>query len=303
MNIYTREKQKKLSDVKKLASNVYVSLVDNLTLSDYANCQSQHCEKIHIQPCVKCNGLLNLVSIIKEKGYCLLSEAFKVTSPGKMYSAEIARRYLLQMPLVCIVIGEPQTGKSFSIVLEKHHGADYSKIAMLLNSLDKKAKSPQLLDKSAVKLLLSIAQSDRERTSLKYAIIKAGNMTPTAARKAYGFENTQELQQRVEDAITTAKRINEAVDDLARVEDRSLLISMGIDLSESEWSEESEDEMVDLPECEAPQRQQQHSVSLDEMCQLMRNSNFNWFEFYEQLEYVPNVKRSCARILLSFARS
>ena len=42
------------------------------------------------------------------------------------------------------------------------------------------------LEKS--KILLSIAQSDRERECVRYTIHKASGMTPSAIRQAFGFD-------------------------------------------------------------------------------------------------------------------
>ena len=72
-----------------------------------------------------------------------------------------ARRLLLQMPLVSICIGSPKAGHSFSILMEKLSGTDHSRIASLFNSLVNTTRPKESsLEKSVVKALLSIAQSD-----------------------------------------------------------------------------------------------------------------------------------------------
>ena len=305
MDIYRNEKTKKLSNALKLTNNVYVSLVEYLTLDQYIKCHVYQCQTIHLQPCLKCEGMVYVVCIIKDNGYCLLTSAFKFAAPSRKYTSEIARRYLLQMPLVSITVGEPKSGKSFSVIMEKYHGADYTKISMLLSCMaNREAKnSSHPLDKFVVMSLLNIAQNDRERASLKYAIVKASNLTSSAARRIYGFEQTRKLEQRVKDAIVTAKRISEAVDDLARVEDKAFLISLGVQVSDSDMNEDTGDELVesgvslsdinDTSETDTP-------PSLDKLHKLMCDSRFNWFQFYEhlELEQIKNIDNVSENLFL-----
>ena len=86
-------------------------------------------------PCSVCEGLITVGKSVLENGYILLSEAFKLASPGVKYSAEHARRKLLQLPLVAIRIGNPVRGQAFSILIEMFSGVDYSRLGIILNSL------------------------------------------------------------------------------------------------------------------------------------------------------------------------
>ena len=56
-----------------------------------------------------------------------------IVSPEVKYTAERARRKLLQMPLVSICVGDPSKDKAFTILLEHCHGVDYSKMSMVIN--------------------------------------------------------------------------------------------------------------------------------------------------------------------------
>ena len=149
------------------------------------------------------------------------------------------------MPLICIRIGEPQKGQSFSILMEKFPGTDYSKLGGIINGLvltQCSAGNSGTLQKSVVKMLLSIAQSDRERKSLRYAICSASGITPTEARRTcrYGFQHMKRNAKEVEDALAEIQCIREAIADLASVEDTVLLQSFGIDVETSSTSSESE---------------------------------------------------------------
>jgi len=96
------------------------------------------------------------------EGYCLLHKTFSIVSPTVKYRAEQACRMLLQMPLICVHIGDPLSGKSFCVLLEKFHGADFAKIGTLINNLalSLKGANPMVMERSCVK---NLAQSDRER--------------------------------------------------------------------------------------------------------------------------------------------
>ena len=81
-----------------------------------------------------------------------------------------------------------------------------------------------------VKMLLSIAQSDRERECLQYAIYKASDLTPSQARRRYGFEAMHVRALAVEAAVTEIQQVQEAIEDLhvACIEEQSVLTRLGI---------------------------------------------------------------------------
>ena len=233
--------------------------------------------------------MLKVANVILQQGYCTLSEAFKLVSPMVRYTAEHARRRLLQMPLICIRIGEPQKGQSFSILMEKFPGTDYSKLGGIINGLvltQCSAGNSGTLQKSVVKMLLSIAQSDRERKSLQYAICSASGITPTEARRRYGFQHMKRNAKEVEDALDEIQCIREAIADLASVEDTALLQSFGIDVETSSTSSESESD----PEEDKELSQLEHVTvreifeSVDDLQGLLKKCNYNWFEFLVALE-------------------
>ena len=170
------------------------------------------------------------------------------------------------------------------------------KISEIFNHLAK----PQLtkgksLEKSTIKLLLGLAQSDCQRKCIRNAVMKAGNLSQTQARHKYGFENMNKCVGDVESAIAERKTIHEAIDSLVQTQDQALLASLGIDISDSDSSEESGDEqeeLVDLPpetDIEAKPAQdvtviQSESIQDIDITLLIRSCNFNCFEFVERLQ-------------------
>ena len=115
-----------MTDVNKqrISDGVYVSLISNLSLAEYVEARSEHCQDIHNQPCSSCSNLLKVAHTVMNDGFCTLSEAYSIASPSSKYSSEVAQRLLLQMPLVAIRVGAPQSGVSFVIPMELFHGAD-----------------------------------------------------------------------------------------------------------------------------------------------------------------------------------
>ena len=267
-----------------MSDGVHVSLIE-LSLSDYIRARRAYCTHRHRSPCIKCESMLQVAVLVLSEGYCSLPHAFYIVSPDVKYTAERARRKLLQKPLVSVCIGNPAKGKAFTILLEHCHGVNYSKMSLVLNGMVSSftTQNQLVLEKDCVKMLLGLAESDRERECIKYAIFKASGMTATRARHQYGFEHMAERSARVEKAIVEVQQIRETVEDIARIQDKALLASFGVSHESSDSSGESEpdDEHVSPSLCEL-------SPNLLELCRrTLTQSNHNWFELQEVLEGEP----------------
>ena len=235
-----------------------------------------------------------------------LSSAFAVVSPDVDYTAERAKRKLLQLPVVSVRMGDPLKGRSYTILLEKFPGIDFGKLTLFLNGMAATMSQPhpkgKVLEKSAVKLLLSIAQSDRERECIRVAIYKASGISPTEARHRYGFQNMEARASAVDKAIQEAQIITEAIDDLAKVQDKAILATFGVepatetDSSESEGEEDMPEE--DMPMClPAESTEKENQIALDH---LVQQSIYNWFEFYEKVEALTENDTEVSAITESF---
>ena len=165
-----------------------------MSLVEYIQARQRFCSDSHVQPCSPCTRMLEVAGTIRKVGYYRLSNTFRHVSPGVTYSAEHARKKLLQMPLASVRIGKACDGKSFTVLVERFPGIESSTISHLLNGLVEVSKmhNPKHTKKSCVKMLLSLAQSDRDRETLRYAIFKASGMSQTEARRWYGFEGMNE---------------------------------------------------------------------------------------------------------------
>ena len=229
---------------QKLAQNVYVTLFRGLSLKEYVMARKANCQNQHKQPCSRCSAMLLVAVRVAEAGYCMLAEGFRLAYPDQRYKPDIAIGRLLQMPLASIRVGTPESGKAACFLIEYVPRVDYIDFAHFSQALFK-ADSPSFaigLDKKAVKSLLGLAQSDKERELIRYSVFKSSGMSVTAARQHFGFEGMQERSKRIEDCIEAAHSIRKSIDELAEVQDQALLIAMRLKdvLSESETDSESE---------------------------------------------------------------
>ena len=202
---------------------------------------------------------------------------------------------LLQMPLVAIRVGNPKQGHSFSIIMEKFSGTDYSKIGAIINGLANISTQKGVsLEKSVVKMLLSISQSDRERECLRYAIYKASGMIATMVRQTYGFENIQARSLSVELALLEVKQIREAIDDLATTKEKSVLVHLGFNV-QLESADSSADDSNEAKEASNARELETPTVAgcgdKDEhnphdLQALLSECNYNWFEFLDQYQCI-----------------
>jgi len=162
--------------------------------------------------------------------------------------------------------------------------------------------------KSAVKLLLSIAQSDREWECIRVAIYKASGITPTEARRKFGFQNMETHASAVDKATQEAEIVSKATDDLAKIQDKALPATFGIEPASESDSSESEGE--DMPEIAGMPVEdssellgggRENQVDLDDLVPLMRQSGFNWFEFFDKVEAVIETEKEVSDVTESFS--
>ena len=209
------------------SENVYLSTVSELTLEQYIHARREHCLHNHNQSCINCTGImLQVATTVLNHGYCTLPDAFKVVSPNIAYNAERARIKLLHMPLVAVRVGQPESGQSKTLLLEFFSQVDYTKMSSLvINSMAKSVQGSDRLgiEKCTLQALLSMAQSDRERETLRYVVYKASSLTSTKARRLYGFENMNSRALQVDESILQLKRIHEAVDEIACIQDKAVI--------------------------------------------------------------------------------
>ena len=179
------------------------------------------------------------------------------------------------MPLAAIRIRHSQGIQNLHI--QKVHGFNYINFAKFLST---QTSNQQAMSKEELKHLLSITQSDRERECVRYAVFKASGVTPSVARRIYGFDNMRERAKEVEACIAEAQKIREAVDELATARAQALWDCYGSDDSSDEDSSHVESSVIPGSKFHAmfPDHQS--------LLPVLQVSQGNWFEFVEQLEEV-----------------
>ena len=262
-----------LPNHRLVSDGVYVSNLD-LTLEEFCKACKAHCLERHDQTkCKKCTHMIAAAEVVERERICTLSSLFKEAFPGVSYTSDSARKCLLQIPLVCIRVGEPSDGTSQLLVFESTKGADYQKIRQILSANIKSSSLSSTLTKKDVKQLLGLAQSDRERECLRYAIFKSSGLTPSGARRKFGFERMAERSAEVERCIKETEEIRRSCEELASVRLKALKTS-----TDSSSEDESEGELP-TSTCLELSADKLRSFAI-----VLKDSQFNWFEFYQRLE-------------------
>ena len=117
-----------------------------------------------------------------------MSYVFRQAFPGVSYKSVSAKKRLLRMPIATFRVGEPASGKSRVLVfLIEALPADCSNVYQRIIGLRKAQAATPSMSKDHLKEVLSLAQNVRERECIKYVVYKSSGLSPTAARKFYGF--------------------------------------------------------------------------------------------------------------------
>ena len=140
--------------------------------------------------------MIEVATIVSQSGYVKLRDAFQIVSPCVSYTAERARRKLLQMPLASVTVGKPSDGNSYAILTECFKD---ERVGVLVNAMIQAQyqQVPKKLDKGCVRMLLNLAQNDRERECLKYTVIKASGISASESDQAEDRQRARALNGEV----------------------------------------------------------------------------------------------------------
>lgn len=280
--------------VVPLSSNIMVSSIKNINLKDCIIACRAVCTDKHEPDCMECDSLVEIAQSIINNGYIIMSEAFRKSFPGIKYSAEIARRKLFQLPLVSITVGDPSSGESCCYLLENRPGTDYNAIHQILSAQKKTSKEPGIT-KEALRDIMLLAQSDREKELIRYTAFVSGRFSQKSARKKLGLDDMNCRTAEVERCIKESKEIVEVIDKMAMDEIRSLAVNHGLS--------DCEDECYSGSDIELPNETLTEEVKLT-LIQLLQDCKHNWFEFISQIESQEELHKLClgSNILPNFYR-
>lgn len=306
LEIYFKEEKKKLSQHKKICENCYESRLEGLTLQQYLNIIKFLCKKEHKKTCKKgCKGMAEIGSKIVKDGFILLKEAFTFVSPGSTYTSLHARRKLLRMPLAAVGVGKIKAG-TFRYFLVEKGSVRYEMFQCFANKLLENCKDTEngSLSKTDFKKLLQLAESDSEKERLKFVAIKAGGLSSTRSERVHGFRMHSERQKKVLDAMEHAEMIKESVENIAKIQDKALVRSLGFSVSESEdemktsSSESDSDDQTnssaDVNTCTVSGKHANDNSALNDtmsdekLLEMLINNDCNWFQFVMVLRDTMN---------------
>ena len=212
--------------------------------------------------------MIKAANIVMEKGITPLKSLFQSCFPGVTYHTPNAKRRLLQMPLAALLIKINKDPKVY--VMELNPGVDYEKLIDICESSNSSATSSKTFSKIDLQNLLSLAQNDRERELVRYATFKASGLTPSSARRCYGFENMTERTARVEACIEESLHIRESIRSLSE-DQEAAVTQLYIDDSDIE------------PDCSLETATEDKCFVFDELLVALVESKFNWFHLVDHM--------------------
>ena len=232
----------------------------------------------------QCDSMISAGRAVLENGVLPLRTVFRTYFPDVTYHSVNAKRLLLQMPLAAVHLQSKGDKRGELFLMEFIKDLDYEKVIGFLNHEFDKTLGKKTLTKEDVRSILTLAQSDRERETISYAVYKASGITPNQAQKHFGLSNMVPRALEVEKSITEVKEIRDAVDNLANTQDSALLATYGIfdDSEESSNCSSSENESSD--ELAVDENKQKFSLSDDILFETLKMSEYNWFELVERIE-------------------
>lgn len=284
MHIYQRNISlpQALSDYTQLSDEVSVSKFKELSLQEYSYICELYCSQYHRKSCSKCPLMIKAANLVLESGICSLQSVFKEVFPGVTYHTGNAKRRLLQMPIAAIQVQDGSTNRPVVYVTELIDGIDYLKVRQFLNMHATQKKTCTPLSKVELKELLILARSDREREMVRYAAFRSSGLSITSARKHFGFDNLAERVKKVEDSIEEVLDIRQTVENLSRVQDKAIMLSMGFvpsDDSSDEFEDTSDEGSYEASEeLEMIADTQIQPSTSAELLQILKDSFFNWFQ-------------------------
>jgi hypothetical protein len=243
MHIFTTFLKSKPSNYIHVSDTISVSKL-NMSIKEYIFTAEEYCRVKHAMPCKKCLPLITAARAIADRGICPLSHIYREVFSSVKYNNQAAKQRLLQIPVAAIRCGNPESGVSRIYLMERLSDCDHlyqTIIDFYLDGMKKSPSSSPHMTKDHLGQLLSLAQTDRERECIKYAVFKTSGLSASAARKFYGFSDMTQRADRVERAIEEAQCIRENIQNLAAIQDKAILLSHGISLPSSSSSSDSEE--------------------------------------------------------------
>lgn len=258
------------------ADGVYQSPLSGMTLLQFVKARTAYCSNRHAVGCSECSGLIQAANDIISCGIADVADTFRKCFPSVKYQCYNAKRKFLQLPVVIFEISAEGKGSQRLCIIEQQTGVNYVTFVSLFHKLIPSGVTRGGINKATLDGLCKLASTESDRKLIKYAACAARNLSVKKASHTYGISNYGELRNEVEGALQKACEIRNEVMEIAAVEERAFLKTLGVDVSSSsesepddsstscEWaseSEQSDSESVDIAtEKSCPKVQLQESV-------------------------------------------
>ena len=244
-----------------------------MSLTEYKYVIPKYCEQHH-HDCNRCTKLLSAANLILTNGIMRLSEVFRSSFPSTTYHSLYAKQVLLQMPLVTLRLGEPASGLSEIHIMEYFPNVNYSQFIHILSRFHQSSTRTDIgMSKHELKEILKLACSDRERECIRYTAFKASGLTAKAARKHFGFQNMTARSSAVENALEERRNIYEAIENICNIQEKALLCSFGVSLSDYSSSSDSE--------TDSEATHIDPNINVECILKILKDSDFNWFNLID----------------------
>lgn len=241
--------------------NVYLSSVNDLTLDQFIVVRKWYCKLHHkdvtSKNCIKCQQLIDLAVIIRDKGFCELSALYRQLFPSLKYQSDKASRKLMQLPVAIFKLKLNGPGSQKLYVCEIRQMVDYKAFSQLCetvlssNSSQKQGKG---LTREALDVLCNLASTESDRCLIKYSVCKSQGLSAKAARKNFGFNDFHEKEDVILRSVEQAQAIRQAVMRLASVKNKSTLRSLGYDVPDDSDTSNSDSSDFEDDDYESIQR-------------------------------------------------
>ena len=165
MSILVNAKQENPSEYITVNESICINKLSSLSLEEYCLANKEYCSLRHIDTMCDCSGMIAAAEKILKEGICSLSSVYRTAFPNLTYQPTQAKRKLLQMPIAAVRLGEPSSGR-----------AEVQLLHFLTGCPRKQGGCTPSMSKQELKHLLSLAQSDKERECIRYAVYKASGI-------------------------------------------------------------------------------------------------------------------------------
>ena len=125
--------------------------------------------------------------------------------------------------------------------MEYTSGVDNTKVALLLQRAIHQGTQSFTISKQELRMLLSVAQTQRERQLVSYGIVKSLGLSSKSAKHHFGITRVPNRIARVQQTITDMQALREVINQISHVKEKSILQKLGLDV-DSEMSESNEND-------------------------------------------------------------